>query len=139
MKKISYKKILLIVLLMVIIVSISTVSFASLVQITPIIGVGGVQIQGIASIIIGIIQVIAMAVAAVILVVLAIKYMTAAPGEKAEVKKGMTIYVIGALILFAGSGILGLIQSFGNDVNNTVKTETKPGTSWFKTIFGIGQ
>jgi len=129
MKKISYKKILLIVLLMVIIVSISTVSFASLVQITPIIGVGGVQIQGIASIIIGIIQVIAMAVAAVILVVLAIKYMTAAPSEKADLKKSFLIYVVGVLILLAGATILNIIQALANDINKgggTSVTVTTP-------------
>ena len=138
MKRVSYKKILFFVMLIVLIIGISSVSFAGLVTVTPNVKPSQ-DIVKVSSILIGAIQVIAVAIAIVMLVVLAIKYMTAAPGEKAEVKKGMTIYIIGALILFAGSGILGLIQSFGNDVNNTVKTETKPGTSWFKTIFGIGQ
>jgi len=138
MKKVSYKKILFFVMLIVLIIGISSVSFAALVEVPSNVKPSQ-DIVKVSNILIGTIQVVAVAIAIVMLVVLAIKYMTAAPGEKAEVKKGMTIYVIGALILFAGSGILGLIQSFGNDVNNTVKTETKPGTSWFKTIFGIGQ
>lgn len=136
MKRVSYKKILFFVILIVLIIGISSVSFAGLVTVTPNV-TPSKDIVKVSNILIGAIQIVAVAIAIVMLVVLAIKYITAAPGEKAEVKKGMTIYIIGALILFAGSGILGLIQSFANDVNKNVITETKPGTSWFKTIFGL--
>ena len=46
--------------------------------------------------IIGIAQVIAIGVAVIMLMVLAIKYMSAAPGDKAEIKKHAVVYVVGA-------------------------------------------
>lgn len=62
--------------------------------------------------IINIVQVIGMGVAIIMLIVMAIKYISAAPSEKAEIKKGVTIYVVGAIVLFAASGILGIIKNF---------------------------
>jgi len=41
-----------------------------------------------------------------------IKYMTAAPSEKAEFKKSATAYVVGAIILFAASNIIAIIAKF---------------------------
>lgn len=119
MKKINYKKIALIILLMVLIASISTVSLAQLTQINPTFGPGQAEIKSIAATIIGVIQVIAAAVAVVILVVLAIKYITSAPSEKADIKKSFIIWVVGVLILFAGSAILSIIQSMADGINNS--------------------
>lgn len=62
--------------------------------------------------IINIAQVIGMGVAIIMLVVLAIKYIAASPDGKAEIKKNATIYIVGAVILFAASGILGIIRNF---------------------------
>ena len=62
--------------------------------------------------IINIAQVIGMGVAIIMLIVLAIKYIAASPEGKAEIKKNATIYVVGAVILFAASGILGIIRRF---------------------------
>ena len=62
--------------------------------------------------IINIAQVIGMGVAIIMLVVLAIKYIAASPEGKAEIKKNATIYIVGAVILFAASGILGIIRNF---------------------------
>ena len=64
--------------------------------------------------IISIVQVIGMGVAIIMLIVMAIKYISAAPSEKAEIKKGATIYIVGAIILFAASGILGIIKNFAS-------------------------
>ena len=55
--------------------------------------------------IINIAQVIGMGVAIIMLIVLAIQYI-------AEVKKNATIYIVGAVILFAASGLLGIIRRF---------------------------
>ena len=118
MKKFSYKKIALIILLVLTIASISTVSFAQLTQINPVVGPGHEQIKSISAIVIGVIQVIAAVVAVVILVVLAMKYMTGAPSDKADIKKSFIIWVVGDLILFAGSAILGIIQSIADGINN---------------------
>ena len=62
--------------------------------------------------IINIAQVIGMGVAIIMLIVLAIKYISASPEGKAEIKKNATIYIVGAVILFAASGILGIIRRF---------------------------
>lgn len=85
------------------------------------------EIKSVAGIILGIIQVIAVAVAVIMLVVLAVKYMAAAPGEKADVKKSLTVYIVGALILFAGAGLLNIIQTVANDINS--KTESSSPTT----------
>ena len=67
--------------------------------------------------ILGVVQVIGVAVAVVMLIVLAIKYISAAPNDKAEIKKHAVVYVIGAVVLFAASGILGIIRGFAEQVH----------------------
>ena len=57
-------------------------------------------------------QVIGVGVAVIMLIVLAIKYISAAPSDKAEIKKHMVVYVVGAVVLFAASGILEIIKRF---------------------------
>lgn len=63
-----------------------------------------------------IVRVIGMAVAAIMLTILGIKYIAASPNEKADYKKGMTVYVIGAVLLFGASMLLGVIQKFVNGI-----------------------
>lgn len=62
--------------------------------------------------IITIVQVIGVGVAVIMLTVLAIKYISAAPSEKAEIKKSVTIYVVGAIVLFSASALLGIVKNF---------------------------
>lgn len=45
----------------------------------------------------------------IILAYMGIKYMSAAPGDRADFKKGAMQYVIGAIIVFGASNILGLL------------------------------
>ena len=61
-------------------------------------------------------QVIGVGVAVIMLIVLAIKYISAAPSDKAEIKKHMVVYVVGAIVLFAASGILEMIKRFAGMV-----------------------
>ena len=61
-------------------------------------------------------RIICMGVAITMLVLVAIKYMTAAPGEKADIKKHAVIYVVGAVVMFASTGILGIIQKFATGI-----------------------
>lgn len=68
--------------------------------------------QSVAGSILGIVQIIAVAVAIIMLIVLAIKYISSAPNDKAEIKKHAVIYVVGAVLLFGASGILQLIKNF---------------------------
>ena len=62
-------------------------------------------------------QVIGVGVAVIMLIVLGMKYMTASVGERAEIKKHLVIYVVGAVVLFAASGILEIIKRFSDMVN----------------------
>lgn len=63
-----------------------------------------------------IVQVVGVGVAIVMLIVLAIKYISAAPGDKADIKKHAVVYVVGAVVLFAASGILGIVKNFAKNV-----------------------
>lgn len=74
------------------------------------------SVSTIVSQVLGIVQVIAIGVAVIMLVVLAIKYISAAPSEKADIKKGLTVYIIGAILLFGASGILQIIKSFAGSL-----------------------
>lgn len=60
---------------------------------------------------------VATGVAIIMLIVLAMKYMTAAPGDRADIKKHAVVYVVGAVVLFAASGILGIIANFADKIN----------------------
>ena len=62
------------------------------------------------------IRIIGVAVAIVMLLTVAMKYMTAAPGEKADIKKSAIQYVVGAIVLFGVVGILGIINQFSTAV-----------------------
>jgi len=68
------------------------------------------------NIIIGIVQAIGIIAAIIMLIMVAIKYVSAAPEAKAEIKKSVIIYVVGAILLFATSGILELIQTFSGEI-----------------------
>ena len=67
--------------------------------------------QNIIGAIITIVQIIGTGVAIIMLIVLAIKYISAAPGDKAEIKKHAVVYVVGAIVLFAATGILGIVKN----------------------------
>ena len=73
--------------------------------------------QNVVGAIIAVTRVIATGVAIIMLVVLAMKYMMAAPGDKADIKKHAVVYVVGAVILFATSGILGIIAKFASVIS----------------------
>lgn len=74
------------------------------------------SVNNIAQAIITIVRVVCVGVAITMLVVLAIKYMVSAPGDRATIKKHAAVYIVGAVIMFASSGILGIIQSFASNV-----------------------
>lgn len=59
-----------------------------------------------------VIRVVGTGVAIIMLTYVAIKYMTAAPSEKADFKKSATAFIVGAIVLFATTQILGIISNF---------------------------
>lgn len=80
-------------------------------------GAGAVNaVTSIAGAALTIARLVCVGVAIVMLVVLAIKYMSSAPGDRATIKKHAVVYVVGALVMFASSGILGIIQQFSGAI-----------------------
>lgn len=67
-------------------------------------------LNGILGKILGIVQVIAVAFATGMLLYVGIKYTMASANEKADLKKGSISYVIGAVIIFGCSAILGVVK-----------------------------
>ena len=67
--------------------------------------------------IMGILQAIGIVAAVIILMVLGIKYMMGSAEEKAEYKKTMIPYVIGAILLFGATTIANAVYKFANGLN----------------------
>lgn len=67
--------------------------------------------------IITVMRVVGTGIAIIMLTYVAIKYMSAAPSEKAEFKKSATAYIVGAVVLFGASGILGIINNFASNIS----------------------
>ena len=83
--------------------------------------VGGVS--SVVTTILGIIKWAGAAIAVGMLMFIGIKYVTASPDGKAEIKKTAIIYVLGAVLIFSASAILGIIQT------NLTVTDTNPGNN----------
>lgn len=66
----------------------------------------------------GIIQVVGTIAAVAIVMVLGIKYMMGSAEEKAEYKKTMIPYIIGAVLLFAATTIANAIYTFASGMNS---------------------
>lgn len=64
--------------------------------------------------IMGILQTVGVVVAVVVLMVLGIKYMMGSAEEKAEYKKTMMPYIIGALLIFGATTIANMVYNFAN-------------------------
>lgn len=75
-------------------------------------------LNGVMGIILGIVQAIAFAFATGMLLYIGIKYTMASANEKADLKKGSISYVIGAVIIFAATGLLEVAKKLGEDFNN---------------------
>ena len=114
------KKIVISLLIALLIASISTIGFCESVELGNFKGdtsgetAGRINTQ--ANNIIGIVQIVAVAIAVIMLIWLAIKYISAAPSEKADIKKSALIYIVGAVLLFATTGILGIIRTFAGQL-----------------------
>ena len=63
-----------------------------------------------------IISIVGSVVAVIVLIVLGLKYMMGSTEEKAEYKKTLMPYVIGAVLIFAASVIAGAIYGFANNI-----------------------
>ena len=122
-------KIIMSLLLIITIISLSTISlcvdpggFTGNVDTTK---GAGEAVSTMSNQIIGIIQIIGTAIAVVMLIWLAIKYISAAPSEKADIKKSATIYVVGAVLLFGAVGVLQIIKNFSGEALPQTEQKTQ--------------
>ena len=67
--------------------------------------------------IVSIIQTVCIVVAVVVLLVLGIKYMMGSAEEKAEYKKTMIPYLVGAILIFASTTIVNVVYNIANSFN----------------------
>ena len=74
------------------------------------------QITKVGGNIVNIIQIVGIVVAVIVLLVIGIKYMIGSASEKAEYKKTMIPYVVGAVLVFAGTSLVKVIYSLATAV-----------------------
>ena len=75
---------------------------------------GTSEVQSLGQNVMGVIQVAGVVVAVIILMVLGIKYMMGSAEEKAEYKKTMIPYRVGARLIFSASTIANVIYQFAS-------------------------
>ena len=73
---------------------------------------GADTIKPVINAVIGTLQVAGTGIALIMISILGIKYMMAAPNDKADVKKQITPMVIGAILLFGAVNIIQIIANF---------------------------
>ena len=73
---------------------------------------GTSEVQSLGQNVMGVIQVAGVVIAVIILMVLGIKYMMGSAEEKAEYKKTMIPYLVGAILIFAASTIANVVYKF---------------------------
>ena len=73
-------------------------------------------LDGVLGKILGVVQAIGYAFATGMLLYVGIKYTMASANEKADLKKGSISYVIGAVIIFGASALLGIFQTLATEV-----------------------
>ena len=110
-------RILSVIAIILTIVMVASVSFAGEVDIKTIDGKGDVDVTDIGDVgnkIATILRAIGTVLLVVVLMVLGIKYMLGSAEEKAEYKKTMIPYLIGAILVFGATQIAGAVLNFSN-------------------------
>lgn len=74
------------------------------------------DIKNLGNSVIGIITTIGIVVSVLVLVILGIKYMIGSASEKAEYKKTMIPYIIGAILVFAASTIATMVMNIAGNI-----------------------
>ena len=112
----KFVKILNIALVAMMLVCISTSVFAlTPSELKPADNVtGSPEIQSAGNSIISILQTVGVVLSVVVLMIIGIKYMMGSAEEKAEYKKILMPYIIGAALVFAASAIAGIVFNFAN-------------------------
>lgn len=75
----------------------------------------------------GIIQTVGIVGSVIILMVAGIKYMTGSVEEKADYKKALLPYVVGAMLLFSATTIANLVYQYANPIDTNDSQTHQPG------------
>ena len=75
------------------------------------------EVVNLGATIVTIMQTVGIVVAVVILLILGIKYMIGSAEEKAEYKKTMIPYLVGAILIFASTTIVNVVYNMANAFN----------------------
>ena len=78
---------------------------------------GQTEIQDLGKNIVGLVQTVGVVVAVVILLVLGIKYMMGSAEEKADYKKSMIPYIVGAVLIFASTTVVNIVYNLAMGLN----------------------
>lgn len=62
--------------------------------------------------ILGVVRIVCTGIAIIMITVVAIKYLSAAPSDRAELKKSAIQYLVGAFILFGSANIFVILKDF---------------------------
>ncbi len=116
-----FKKILNIIIIFILLLSICNIVLAD--DITH--SMSGIhegelpsELRNMASVILGIIQFVGYGICVITITILGIKYVVGGVSEKAEYKKTMAPIVIGMVILFLASTVIGIVAGFTNNTFN---------------------
>ena len=77
------------------------------------------SVQNFGKAIVSVVRVVGVIVAVVVLLILGIKYMVGSAEERAEYKKTMVPYIIGAVLIFASTTLVGVVYDLSMSLNNT--------------------
>ena len=80
---------------------------------------GATKIRAIMSIVLEVVRNVGAGLAVLIIIVIGCKYIIASAGERADIKKNAVPYVIGVVVLFASSGIAGILKEFAEGATGT--------------------
>lgn len=121
MKKVS--KIISVLLIVIMLVAVGTNVFAVVAGVDNPETLTGQDVAGTDRItslgnqIITILTIVGTVASVIVLIVLGLKYMMGSAEEKAEYKKTMLPYIIGAALVFAASAIAGILYNFLSNVS----------------------
>ena len=81
---------------------------------------GSDKLKAKAEIILGVIQVVGVVVSVIMLMAIGIKYMLGSIDEKAEYKKTMIYYMLGALLLFSATTIPNILYKLTTGLSSSI-------------------
>lgn len=119
----KFSKVLSVILIAITLITVGTNVFAAVTgvsdpsQLTGKTVAGTEKITSIGNQIITILTIVGTVASVIVLIILGLKYMMGSAEEKAEYKKTMMPYVIGAALVFAASAIAGILYSFLSNVS----------------------